>query len=206
MRNETRSIELTVSGLFLLDQKTRKEILRGPDSRRGRRERRTTLGRKMGISGRVINDMRPRLLSVASLMEALASLFPPRIPLHPFTRVYHACDCARSRHVPSHKLAAQLRNVSFSTCARAKRTERERMIRVYIRVRYERIRRIPRIHYARVTPCVRVCVCVSRVLCYTVACHVCFSSSRRGHTSYAEGEAHVPTRVPPDCHFRVELR
>lgn len=191
--------------------------MRGPDStaHKSGRERRSIehdTWSENGVSRRIINDMRLRLLSVASLMEALAStsLFPPRIPLHPFTRVYHACDCARSRHVPSHKLAAQLRNVSFSTYA----TMAPELSEPRGREDDPRVHTCPtiaiRTHPAHPSNSLRTrdtrapCVCVCHACCCTVACHVCFSSSSRPHV--CRGDPHVPTRVPPDCHFRVELR
>lgn len=170
--------------------------MRGPDStaHKSGRERRSIehdTWSENGVSRRIINDMRLRLLSVASLMEALAStsLFPPRIPLHPFTRVYHACDCARSRHVPSHKLAAQLRNVSFSTYA----TMAPELSEPRGREDDPRVHTCPtiaiRTHPAHPSNSLRTrdtrapCVCVTRVVARLRA--TCASPPRRGHT-YAE--------------------
>lgn len=96
----------------------------------------------------------------------------------------------------------------------AKRTERERGGSAFVHIRPsrydpERIRRIPRIHYARVTP-----VCVTRVARLRATCHVCSlllfllgsSSAKRrmGPHSYTHrGPARAdPTCTPPDCHFR----
>lgn len=97
----------------------------------------------------------------------------PLFSSYPFTRVYHARDCARSRHVPSHKLTAQLRNVSFSTGHNGTRGEanraRERRIRVCT---YPTLTIRPRTHPAHPSNSLRTRDTGVCHACCTVACNL----------------------------------
>ena len=147
----------------------------------------------------------------------------PLFSSYPFTRVYHARDCARSRHVPSHKLTAQLRNVSFSTGHNGTRGEanraRERRIRVCT---YPTLTIRPRTHPAHPSNSLRTrdtgAPCVSRVLHGCVQPATCApSSSSSSDLPPPRGEwvrirthivdLHVPTRrVHHPIAISVELR
>lgn len=148
-------------------------------------------------------------------MEGLASrLSFPRIRLHVcITRaIVHALDTFPRINWPRNYEMCRFQRATMGR--EAKRIERERGGSAFVHIRPsrydpERIRRIPRIHYARVTP-----VCVTRVARLRATCHVCSlllfllgSSSaerRMGPHSYTHrGPARAdPTCTPPDCHFR----
>lgn len=125
------------------------------------------------MGSRIINDMTVWLLSVASLMEGLASrLSFPRIRLHVcITRaIVHALDTFPRINWPRNYEMCRFQRATMGR--EAKRTERERGGSAFVHIRPsrydpERIRRIPRIHYARVTPVHRVCHA-----CCTVACNL----------------------------------